>query len=229
MSELGILAATGRTPLTDKDGGQDEIAAELDEYFKSGKEDAPEQSELDQILAGIGHAINCLLRLSIAIRNPAPYDQFRSRAGAEIGNYQPWDIRHVRDKFPEADLKTAERLGRAMTQRRMYFKYRQDHSDRLFQGLDPDDVDAGNDGATTVASPIPDHLVDSAGDQTLPSGFMFDDALSDITGTSFAPSRSGQHEDRLLEPPVPKGYSEGPVKCPFCHMIIQVETVGAWK
>lgn len=218
--------ATGKAPLLDTDSSQDEIAAELDEYFNWGEEDA-EQSELEQILGGIGHAINCLLRLSIAIRNPAPYDQFRSRAGAEMENCQPLDIRHVRDKFPEADVKTAERLGRAMTQRRMYFKYREDHSDRLLEGLDSDGVDVGGDGATTVASPIPDHLADSAGDQTLPSGSMFDDALSDITGTSFAPSRSGQ--DRLLEPPVPKGYSEGPVKCPFCHMIIQVETVGAWR
>ena len=217
--------ATGEGSPISQESSLDAVAMELDEYFES--DEVSEPSEPGRILSGIGHTINCLLRLSIAIRNPAPYDQFRSRAGAEVAYYQTWDIQHVRDKFPDVNEKTAERIGKAMTQRRMYFRYREDHSGRLAQGLDSD-VDVGGDEATTVASPIPDHLIDSASEQSPINGMTgFDDALSDSSGTSFAPSSSGQ--DKLLEPPIPKGYSEGPVKCPFCQMIIHIETLSAWR
>ncbi|KAK4107427.1 hypothetical protein N656DRAFT_513171 [Canariomyces notabilis] len=199
---------------------------ELDEYFRSGE--VLETSELSQVLDAISHIINCLLRLSIAIRDPAPYDQFRSRVVAESAHLEFWDIRHVSEKFPNANNKTAERLGRAMTLRRQYFKYREEHHGRLAEGLDPD-IDVPTDGATTVAPPIPGHLVESSDDPLTLSDAManLDDALSDASGTSYAASQFGA--DGLTEPPIPKGYNQGPIKCPFCQTIIQVDNLSACR
>lgn len=33
----------------------------------------------------------------------------------------------------------------------------------------------------------------------------------------------------LPEPPISKGYSQGPIKCPCCHVVIEVESVAAWR
>jgi hypothetical protein len=54
-----------------------------------------------------------------------------------------------------------------------------------------------------------------------------DDALSDASGTSYAASQFGT--DGLTEPPIPKGYNQGPIKCPFCQTIIQVDNLSAWR
>ncbi|KAK0712065.1 hypothetical protein B0H67DRAFT_647383 [Lasiosphaeris hirsuta] len=92
-----------------------------------------------------------------------------------------------------------------MTRRRQYFKYREEHHKRPAEGLGPD-TDALTDGTTTVASPIPKHLTDSQ-DVSVPSLdplLIVDDTISDASAKA------------LFE-------------CPFCHMIIQVENLDAWR
>lgn len=180
--------------------------------------------------------IDCLLRLSVTLSNPAPHDQFKSRAGADsIEQYEEWDTKHVREKFADVDTKIAERLGKAMAQRRQYFKYREKHINRLAEGLDGDglgvEADLGEDGerATTVASSLPDHLKESRGgtESTMNEFAGWDDSRSEMSGTSYAPSTI--NSDQLRVPPMPKEYIDGPFKCPFCHMIVSIDTRHAWK
>lgn len=201
---------------------------ELAKYFQ--EEDC---SAVDQVLGDIGHILDCLLRLSAVIRNPAPHDQFRSRVGAEaMPYYEEWDTKHVVEKYANVSTTIAERLGRAMALRRQYFKYREDHANRLAEGLDTevnmDDPDQ-SEKATTVASPLPEHLKDlgKEGKSATLDIATLDDTRSEASGTSYAPSTFGS--DGLRIPPMPKGYGEGPVRCPFCHMWISIETRYAWK
>lgn len=183
--------------------------------------------ELNQVLTQISGVIDCLLRLSVTISNPAPHDRFKSRAGGQVGYYERWDIQHVWAKFPKIDERLTQRLGSALTQRRKYFKYREDHHCRLKQGLDDEDDGASKGQATTLASSVPLHLKDTGHTSLQLDLGINDDDRSELSATSYAPSTVDQSELRV--PPIPKEYVEGPFLCPFCFVFITVENRYEWK
>jgi hypothetical protein len=213
--------------LSTSDEDNDPILDELAEYFQ----DDTEENEVEKIMTSIGHIIGCLLRLSVTIRNPAPHDQFKSRAGMEvIEHYKHWDIQHVKSKFPDLGDVISERLAMATGRRRQYFKYRADHTSRLAEGMEVDDAatnaDPG-DTATTVASPLPDHLRDSVDSQE-----VIKDNMSEASGTSYATSAAGSLAAASADirvPPIPSEYEDGPFRCPFCYMFVFINNRSEWK
>lgn len=179
--------------------------------------------------------MDCLLRLSITIRNPVPHDHFRSRTGTNISSlYEEWDIKHTREKFPNSAAEIIERLGRATAHRRQYFKYREDHTNRLAEGLVVETTPSEFGGslpekATTVASSIPNYLKERGAETPSTSSkyAQFSDSESIASMTSYAPS--AVHHGQLRVPPLPKESSVGPFKCPFCCLIISVNSRQEWK
>ncbi|KAI1130826.1 hypothetical protein F5Y10DRAFT_103409 [Nemania abortiva] len=209
-------------PMSSTCEAHDYLDLELVEYLKDDNESS--ESDLDLALADISHVIDCLLRLSITIRNPAPHDQFLSRAGAEtLGYYEQYDIKHVQEKFPRMEITIAERLGRAMTSRRHFFKYREHHYTKISGGIDNDGGPAEDGDQTTVVSSVPRHHKDSL-DENSPIDL---DARSEISGTSYALSLDNQEELRV--PPIPEEYLDGPFLCPFCYLMIEVGSRDDWK
>lgn len=194
---------------------------ELADYFNDDGDF--EKTELDKTLDSLSHVINCLLRLSVAIRSRAPHDEFISRVGEDLNeNFAHWDAGHVQEKFPLVERGLANRLGRAISRRRQFFKYRDEHQSRLAEGLD--DMSLG-DQATTVASSIPEHLKDASND--LISLDLSFETRSDASRTTYA--TAGPDSTKLRVPPMPRDYIEGPFLCPFCHMIVSIETRDDWK
>lgn len=169
--------------------------------------------------------LDCLMRLAITISNPAPYDQFKSRVGVFACPDQ-WDIAHVQQKFPDIDPTISERLGKALTQRRRYFKYREEHHLRLQEGLYGDGDDKGSQGrGTTIASSLPRESKDTA-----PLAVALEDAedtYSELSTTSYATTSADSEQPRV--PPIPKDYKSGPFLCPFCYMLISVDSESDWK
>ncbi|KAM5378828.1 hypothetical protein ACJZ2D_004301 [Fusarium nematophilum] len=221
-----LVASGGSIPDTTSEG-HDPAEDDLADYFNQDEDS--DKSEVERILDEISHVVDCLLRLSVTIRNPAPHDQFLSRAGeGVVKSFVYWDAKHVRDKFTNVDADLANRLGRAMARRRQYFKYREEHKSRLAEGLDEDEVEFG-ERATTIASSLPEHLKQKfegteAGDAQFA---ILDDSRSDASGTTYA--TLSPDSTRLRVPPIPKAHSEGSFKCPFCHMIVSIDTRHAWK
>jgi hypothetical protein len=205
----------------------DSVDDELAGLFDAGPEDSfvpsvkSRNDELNDLLAGIGNVIDCLLRLSVTISNPAPHDHFRSRAGVELTHaFEHYDIRHVRDKYPKIQPKLSERLGRMLTYRRRYFKYREDHHSRLMQGLEGAFDDGASKGlATTVASSLPQALKDCS--QIHPTGV--NDNQTDISATLYAPSTLDPSELRV--PPIPKQHVNGPFLCPYCLLQLDFKRI----
>ncbi|KAJ3473627.1 hypothetical protein NLG97_g10210 [Lecanicillium saksenae] len=197
---------------------------ELAEYFQNEEE---ETEEMEAMVKSIGHEINCLLRLSITIRNPAPHDHFKSRAGAEIvHHFKHWDLQHIQAKFPDADPHVQQRLAEATSRRRQYLRYREEHTVRLADGLEEEAAPAAADPierATTRASSLPEHLKGPRG----PIEPLESDNMSEASGTSYATSVSSTN--RLRVPPVPAEHEDGPIKCPYCHMFILVRNRSDWK
>ncbi|KAK0652556.1 hypothetical protein B0T16DRAFT_103017 [Cercophora newfieldiana] len=190
--------------------------------------DLGDQTELSQISSGITEMLDCLFRLSVSIRNPAPHDRFKRTTRVNLSHYEYFDISHVREAIPTIPDAYAERLGRAITRRREYFAYRESHHRRLAHGLegaDPDDDAAAAE--STIASSIPNHLrLKGAGwaGQTV----IDEDKMSETAGTETTVDSMFAAGERGKIPPLPRDAHERPFVCPFCRDMISATTTRAW-
>ncbi|CAF3590386.1 unnamed protein product [Fusarium graminearum] len=224
LSELlgdAFLIVSGERIPWDRVEDDEEFPQDTESESDSEFGDMP-GTEVAQIAQNVSDVVNCLLRLSVAIRNPAPHDRFMSFSSSEASHYEPFDIQHVKNKFGEVEPFLADRLGKAISRRREYFKYRESHHLKLKQGLDSVEEDGAE---STVASSLPLHAK--------AAGFNLDamdeDGASNsgLTQTSFASSRADS--DKLSVPPLPKEAEDGPFECPFCYMMITASSIDSWK
>ncbi|KAL6353696.1 hypothetical protein LRP88_13009 [Fusarium phalaenopsidis] len=208
-------------------------------------DDSPETG-LSTLFTDVGEAIDCLLRLSVAIANPAPHDRFRKLGAGpseDVSFYEMHDIGYVRDKFPKISAGLAEILGKSITRRRQFFKYREAHHSRLVAGLDslPREADTSHTEVIpkTVASSLPEHLKALNGDPG--AGVIDEDGRSEMgmSQTSYATSAGFLAEELnghiqtppppLKVPPLPHAAERGTFECPFCYRMISASTWAAWK
>ncbi|KAJ2989830.1 hypothetical protein NUW58_g3267 [Xylaria curta] len=188
-------------------------------------DEVDDDTEVLEITADIEDIIGCLLRLSVSIRNPAPHDHFMASKFIDTSYFEEYDVEHVKAKLRHVDPALAYRLGKAISQRRQYFKYRETHHQKLMAGLDLDSRRSEAGVQSTVASSIPTALKDSES-----SSLRLEEEETSNSGasqTSYA--TSGPDSGRLKIPPLPKQASDGPFECPYCYMMISVSTVIQWK
>lgn len=219
--------------LSDSDSDTDDTTLQLQ---AEGREDT---TELSQLASNIVEIITCLMRLSMAIRNPAPHDQFKASMQIDLTHYESFDIDHVRGKFPLAEDYLVLRLGKAISRRRQYLRYRDEHRKNLEQGLQPQ-IQVQQLGTTnqlahtisapservesTVASSIPLAVKASVSTADLEEEDYYEDNLSQ---TSYASSASDP--SRLRPPSVPKQGRDGePFECPLCFRLTSIRQAAAW-
>lgn len=190
-----------------------------------GEDEDPDmpETELEQLAMDIKEIVDNLLRLSMTIKNPAPHDRFFASGATDTSHFEAFDIQHVRSKYGDTvEPWLAERLGKAISRRRQYFKYRQEHHERLAHGMEEDDRGVA---PSTLASSIPEKF--KKGQMVIPN----DDDNSDagrMSQTSFATSAAGA-SGQLHVPPMPSEAADGPFECPFCYMIVSISDRRAWK
>lgn len=196
--------------------GEDEDLESLD---GTGSESEDPQSEIEQLRESVATTINCLFEMSMLVRTPAQMDHRIGSNKADVAYFEPYDRAHVRNKFPKADVRLVSRLGRAITRRRMYLKYRERHAMKLRQGLDPGSIDENGSDilSETVATAVQSPDVN------------FDDGTSEsgISDTSYARTLMSTGIDLIPAPPK-AGRDGAPFVCPYCHFIITVTSTKSW-
>lgn len=198
-------------------------------------------TELAQLASNMSEVNSCLMRLSLAIRNPAPHDQFKESSQIDVTHYEKFDVDHVRGKFPRATEYLVHRLGKAISRRRQYLRYREEHRKKLERGLQPQpqpivskEVTSQRQAPTvtapsekiesTVASSIPLAIKASTSTVNLDEEDLYEDTLSQ---TSYASSNNDLA--RLRPPPLPVGGQDGdPFECPLCFRFTSVRQTSAW-
>ncbi|KAH7260848.1 uncharacterized protein BKA55DRAFT_535862 [Fusarium redolens] len=179
-------------------------------------------SELSQIFAAIVEDINCLFRLSASIHNPSPHDRFKKACLTDTSGYEPFDVQHVCNKLSKAPKPIAERLGKAISRRRQYFKYRELHHDKLASGFENDDNDQMQ---STVASSLPKKL-----NLNEPISLEEDvDEVSDTGRSQTSWATSAANPERRKIPALPAEAENGSFECPFCFMMISISSRNLWK
>ncbi|RTE73517.1 hypothetical protein BHE90_012056 [Fusarium euwallaceae] len=200
-------------------------------------EDVSLETRLSSLCADISEATDCLLRLSVAIANPAPHERFRKLGAGpseDVSFYEAHDIRYVRDKFPKADKALPDVLGKFITRRRQFFKYREAHHAKLAAGLDQEaqkDTTRTEIVPKTVASSLPEHFKGTA---VIDEDNRSDTAISETsyaTSAGFLMQEDGQMKPAppLKVPPPPPEAEKGAFECPFCYRMISASTRRAWK
>jgi hypothetical protein len=137
----------------------------------------------------------------------------------DTSHFQLYDTQHVRSKFPNADEYVTNRLGKAISTRRQFLKYSEQHRKRLKAGLTSN---IGDEVQSTVASSLPFQI--KSGAFELPTK----DNDDQISMTSFATSVA--NSDKLKVPPLPKNaVYDQEFECSLCYCIVSVENWDAWK
>ena len=200
--------------------------------------------------------VNHLYGLSIIIRSSAsPRDLLRKASTIDLSHFLAWDTEHVRQKFPEANPKLVERLGKANTRRRQVFRYLQNHhaifSKHETRGSQEWQHFRGNDTSSDhedKSMHTPKRLAEGIGGssafvstaratentQTTVETFveaspevLVDDAPSEITS---ATSGGSELEGSLHLPELPpNALDRKAFECPFCFEIMKVSSASSWR
>lgn len=168
---------------------------------------------MHQILTEVSEVVNCLYRLSMSVRNPTGTQRYIKSAHIDTSYYERYDLEHVAQKFPAAKEGLVERLGKAISRRRQYLKYREMHAAKLSQHLDDEDTATLRSETTATA------LIE-------PSGAL-EDSRSVASESSYATSAGSVQKARM--PSMPKGARAGlPFECPYCRTIEVIKDTQAW-
>ena len=193
-----------------------------------------------------------LFKLSRIIRKPAPYDRYKQLASIEPLPFL-FDVMHVQDKFPEVRSRPflAERLGKANSQRRDYFRYRRIHKEKLAKESRTDlhrrprnrasSVGSSDDEQTRKQSHPSHKQLQSSLGSTKASTFvpppegvdLLDVDEASDTGqseTSYATSVNEDDSTTLRVPSIPDTFEEGiGFECPYCYAMQLPKNRRAWK
>ncbi|KAF2144986.1 uncharacterized protein K452DRAFT_284377 [Aplosporella prunicola CBS 121167] len=199
-------------------------------------EDLQDNTELRQLMTSTHDTTTMLLRLTMAIQNPAPHDQIMNSADADTSFYTPYDIFHVKSKLATATDDIADRLGKAISRRRQFFKYRELHHQKLAYGIQrslgqvsTEETKTEHQPPTTIASSLPGNVKLSAHPAAL--NLSYDERPeSGLTQTSFATSADEGDEKILKIPLLPAvGQNGDPFECPYCFTMISIRSNLSWK
>ncbi|KAL8790018.1 MAG: hypothetical protein Q9195_006567 [Heterodermia aff. obscurata] len=180
-------------------------------------------SIMQEVQSRVAAIIKSLFQMSMLVRKPAQHDFRLGASRAEVEFYEPFDISHIRDKFPKANEVLITRLAAATRQRRMYLKYRERHAAKLKQDIPPIHGDAASKKATTLLS---DTIVTDAENWNI----NFDERAS-VSGESQTSYAATLMNGANITIPSPPKESRGgqPFECPICYYIIKIESAHSWN
>lgn len=196
-------------------------------------------SDLDELLKAIKASNASLMKLSIVIRSSATRDDYL-KAASRFKTWNPYpDIGHVLEKYGSARYSTnwlLERLGKAITRRRQFLKYRIEHNDRL-AGMGNEEEGRREKPEKTIASTkattfIGENVLQNVRAAGSDAGNSFGTATS-YEATVF----SGDGAPTMLTVPPPPRFAfpdirfeyGQPFQCPYCFIEQIVKNKSAWK
>lgn len=160
-----------------------------------------------------------LLRLSTTLDKPAPDDEY-GFSSKSLTQHQALNTEEIQAKYTSMTDEIAQRLCSALSRRGQYFEYR-----RHQYGHDGQHLVDGGKKVTTEANIVAPANIAAEADNS--KNERSSDGDSDISGTSYAVSDAQSSNGGF--PPMPKEFTIGPSKCPFCHSILSIGSQDMWK
>ena len=191
--------------------------------------DEGKHGEVDQIFEEIQESIDCLYRMSMNLRNVGGNRRYAKAAKIDVSYFESFDIQFMKQMFPLAEEYLCERLGKAISRRRQFLKYQEEHATKLARGVIPDDDQTVTQSETTASTIRPDPLSGAPGEAPREQAAYADaDQESMISATSYATIPGVANS--IKWPSLPKAAeSASPYKCPYCHIFIEAHTTSEWR
>jgi hypothetical protein len=200
-----------------------------------------EKNESQDVLDAISDCIRSLLKISILIRKATPRDRFARALQGDNPFIDQFDVNHVAERYPKLNKPDSDwlcaRLGRAITKRRQFLRYSQEHGSRIAgpNGNDRErsisnilSKDNGSVAAHTHTSTKASTL-----NVTMLQQLREDDANTedDRSFTSIGSSLQVENENSGLHLPSLKELSSGNsiFECPFCLGIQKFTRESEWR
>ncbi|KAM0289399.1 hypothetical protein ACHAO9_006052 [Fusarium lateritium] len=171
----------------------------------------PLSTELSQVIDSVVEDVNCLFRLSVSIHDPSPHDCFKQASSSDTLDIEATDLWYLRLEFPMASNIVLERFARAISHQREYLRYLELRQQNLPSRFDENTDDEARTGAARAETHNPSEFVSSP------------EQLDLILGASTA------YVEQAPVPDFPEGAENGPVKCPFCSMMVSISSRPLWK
>jgi uncharacterized Zn-finger protein len=202
--------------------------SEIEQFFsdlgastKSQDLDDEDEVELQQLHATLGDVVNCLYQISLLIRKPARYDRLLRYDSDICIAFTSWDRGHVSNKFPNADPATIDRLGSAITKRRMLLSYRERHHQKLARGLDSAIENQEDEESLALSQTFATDFKEAA------LGISDTASVMGASQTSYAKSLEGG--GNITVPPPPKeSENQQEFLCPYCFIVITIKDRQDW-
>ncbi|KAF9880319.1 hypothetical protein CkaCkLH20_02273 [Colletotrichum karsti] len=141
-----MCVTNGVMPPLDDEAGDDSDSDDPDDDGNEGDdreicdsdqgEFAYDAVEMSRAIAVITENVESLFRLLTTFDNPSSHDESVESGSTDSSHYEQFFMQHVREKFPLASDSVVDRLGKALSQRRRYFKYRESHQQTSAQCLE---------------------------------------------------------------------------------------------
>jgi hypothetical protein len=216
-----------------------------------------ETSEIQELFSAVVGANTSPFKLSMVIRSSPPRDSYNK--AASIYPYDTkYDIGHVWEKYPaarERNLWLIDRLGKAITRRRQYLRYREEHRGKLSGTCKRSENEPESqrdlpqaDTASRPEHPPPRDIFGSMAPSTLApttaTTYVANEPVqvenfSDGGGSQTSYATTAVSEDasnNISIPPPPEKSTDGmrfeygkPFECPYCYTIQIVANRSAWK
>ncbi|CAD6579307.1 MAG: hypothetical protein ASARMPREDX12_009124 [Alectoria sarmentosa] len=255
-----IAIVSGQRPQRERSSSEEEdLGDEFSDTSDSESSDTSKQeaaSELTHLFLAITEAITSLYKLSISIRNPAPRDRYAKAASLNSFDVS-YDVGHVYEKYPHVRSTPwlMDRVGRAITRRREFLRYREKHREKLATDIRPIDMSDRNRQAETremapfnalqtptegpvleiearsinysqLASTKATTYVANLNDENLEKG-----SIAGRSETTYVTSIAEEESYSVREiPDPPKESANGmPFECPYCFTVLSVKNTKYWN
>ena len=237
---------------------EDGAISDSDEDNASAAEETTQTSDLEQLFTAIKTANSSLMKLSMVIRNSPARDDYL-KAASRYPFDAKYDIGHVKEKYGPAKGSRdwlLERLGKAITRRRQYLRYREEHHAKLSRDWENATVEETVTIADIDAPPL--SRAQAAEDEapaktialtkvTKATTYVENKTMTERDGidldqgsfgsqTSYEPTVIGEAVHKLSVPPPPTMAFENvpfefgePFQCPYCYMEVTIKNKTAWK
>ncbi|KAE9366233.1 hypothetical protein N431DRAFT_495972 [Stipitochalara longipes BDJ] len=237
---------------------EDGAISDSDEDNASNPGEATQTSDLEQQFIAIKTANSSLMKLSMVIRNSPARDDYLKAASRHPFDAR-YDIGHVKEKHGAAKRSSdwlLERLGKAITRRRQYLKYREEHHTKLSRDWEAATVE-GMGAIVEMEAPLMSTAKATEDERpektialtklTKATTYVENKTMIERDGidldqgsfgsqTSYEPTVVGEAVHKLGVPPppvmafedVPFEFGE-PFQCPYCYMEQTVKNKTAWK
>ncbi|KAK7439447.1 regulator of conidiation-1 [Colletotrichum acutatum] len=183
---------------------------------RDSRHDKP--SEIQKLLSAIRTSLNSLFKASVFIRKFAAEDR-RQRASKTKPFVNTADLMYIKDKYSflwETNEPLAIRLAEANARRRQYFKYRQQHQEKLSSQLDDSLIGRRDAHLRTEPKPLDGEPLRQG---SIVSGMTKPSILAETEATEFVRNKASEAQLFAISSPEPAMRPARQIlasDCPFC-------------